>query len=67
MEGVPYFSREEEAQARANAAFRRNRYNVPDIRIREDDAETSDFLGQVQHQIHVWMSKGMVSFPCFCF
>ena len=60
LEGVSYFSRAEEARARAVAVHRRNRENYPDIKINPGDTETIDFIKRVQYQVRVWMSKGMV-------
>ncbi len=60
MEGVPYFSRKEEARARATAAYRRDRNNYAEIHIKHNDFDTIEFLGRVQHEVRVWKSRGMV-------
>ena len=59
-EGVPYFSRAEEARARAIAANRRNNDNYADIFIRDDDQESIEFINRIRDKVASWQSKGMV-------
>lgn len=61
-EGVPYFSREEEAQARATAAYRRDKSNYEDIHIEEADTESIAFIGKVKDKVRVWKNQGMVRY-----
>ena len=54
LEGVPYFSREEEAAARAIAIARQDKSSVPDLTIKKDDVEALDFVRRVRKDIKVW-------------
>ncbi len=60
LEGVPYFSREEERRARANAARSRDKNDFTGIFIKDGDTESREFIQRVRHEIQVWKSKGMV-------
>ena len=60
LEGVPYFSREEEATARSLAYARRDRINVADIFIDQDDVESLEFLRRVRQEIMAWRSRKTV-------
>ena len=59
-DGVPYFSREEEARARAIAAYKSDRKNYTDISITEDDNSAIEFVTRVRREIKVWKNQGMV-------
>ena len=61
-EGVSYFSRVEEIQARANESAKRDRNNGPMIQLRANDTTSIDFIERVQHEVEVWRSLGMVGF-----
>ena len=66
LEGVPYFSRDEEARARATAAYRRNKNNYANIQIKDGDTESFHFMRRVQDEVTAWQSQGMVnSHPYF--
>ena len=61
-EGVSYFSRVEEVQARAIESAKRDRNNGPMIHLRTNDTTSINFIERVQHDIEVWRSQGMVRF-----
>ena len=57
LEGVPYFSREEETAARAIAIARQDKASVPDLKIKKDDAEALEFVRRVRDEIAVWKNR----------
>ena len=57
LEGVPYFSRDEEAAARAIAIARQDKTSVPDLTIKKDDTEALEFVRRVRQEIAVWKSR----------
>lgn len=57
LEGVPYFSREEEAASRAAEVAKRDRNNFPDIFIRDGDTESLDFIQRVRQEVTVWRNR----------
>ena len=59
-DGVPYFSREEEAQARLSANARRNKYSVTDIYIEDDDIESFEFIHRVRQDVIAWQNRSTV-------
>jgi hypothetical protein len=58
-EGVAYFSRAEEGRARVAAARRRDKTDITDIFISDEDTESLGFIRRVRHEVRVWKSKGM--------
>ena len=54
-EGIPYFSRQEEARARLIAAARRDKNSVADIQIAADDIDSIDFVRQVRQEVREWV------------
>ena len=54
IEGVSYFSREEESIARQIASARQNKTNVADIEIKSDDTEALEFVERVRSEIDAW-------------
>ena len=65
-DGVPYFSREEEARARTIAAYRSDRNNYTDITIKEGDTSAIEFLEGVRCDVKVWKNRGMVRLSQMC-
>lgn len=60
LEGVPYYSREEEAAARAIALARQNKASVPDLTIKKDDTEALEFVRRVRQEIDAWKKRTAV-------
>lgn len=58
-EGIPFFSREEESRARTAAASRRNKSEIKDIYIKDEDVESFEFIRGVRREIQDWKSKNM--------
>lgn len=58
LEGVPYFSRAEEAAARQLDAEQK-RTHLTDIRIR--DAEAESFMRRVRQEVFNWKNRLLVS------
>ena len=63
LEGVPYFSRKEEAQSRAAEVAKWDRNSFPDIFIRDEDTESLNFIQRVRQEITDWRNRTTVSFP----
>ena len=61
LEGVPYFSREEEAASRAAEVAKRDRNSFADIFIRDGDTESLDFIQRVRQEIIAWRNRSTVS------
>ena len=61
LEGVPYFSREEEAASRAAEAAKRDRNSFVDIFIRDGDTESLEFIQRVRQEVTAWRNRGTVS------
>ena len=61
LEGVPYFSRGEEAASRAAEVAKRDRNRFADIFIRDGDVESLDFIRRVRHEVTAWQSRSTVS------
>ena len=59
LEGVPYFSREEEATARR---LRDERAVYTDIDVDRDDLESVNFLKAVSDEIEAWKARRGVRF-----
>lgn len=57
VEGVPYYSREEESAARNTASARRNMIAVADIAIKNDDTESLKFIQRVRSEIDAWKNS----------
>lgn len=60
LEGVLYYSREEEAAARAIALARQNKASVPDLTIKKDDTEALEFVRRVRQEIDAWKKRTAV-------
>jgi len=58
--GVPYFSREEEASARSIAITRRDKNNVADIYIKQEDTESFALMRRVRKEIAEWKGRAAV-------
>ena len=65
MEGVPYFSRKEEAQSRAAEVAKWNRNSFADIFIRDGDTESLKFIQRVRQDITAWRNRSAVSSPLY--
>ena len=65
MEGVPYFSRKEEARSRAAEVAKWNRNSFADIFIRDGDTESLKFIQRVRQEITAWRDRSTVSFPLY--
>lgn len=64
LQGVPYFSREEEKTAREIAAARQNKDSVPDISIQEGDTTSFELIRRVRREVAAWKNRGTVGrFP----
>lgn len=61
LEGVPYFSRKEEAESRAAEVAKRDRNNFADIFIRDGDSESLKFIQRVRREITAWRDRKTVS------
>lgn len=61
LEGVPYFSREEEAASRAAEVAKRDRNNFADIFIRDGDTESLEFVQRVRQEVKAWRNRSTVS------
>lgn len=62
LEGVSYYSRQEEAESRRIALERQDKAAVADIQIRSDDTEALDFLQRVRTEIDTWKHRPTVRF-----
>lgn len=58
LEGVPYFSREEEAASRAAEVAKRDRNSFADIFIRDEDTESLEFIQRVRQEVTDWRNRG---------
>lgn len=54
VQGVPYFSREEELTARKSNFARQNMAGIADIDIKNDDTESLNFIQRVHLEIDAW-------------
>ena len=63
LEGVPYFSRKEEAQSRAAEVAKWNRNSFADIFIRDGDTESLKFIQRVRQEITAWRAHNTVCSP----
>ena len=63
LEGVPYFSRKEEAQSRAAEGAKWNRNSFADIFIRDEDTESLKFIQRVRQEITAWRARNTVCSP----
>lgn len=61
LEGVPYFSREEEAASRAAEVAKRDRNSFADIFIRDGDTESLEFIQRVRQEVTAWRNRSTVS------
>lgn len=61
LEGVPYFSRKEEAESRATEAAKRDRNSFSDIFIRDGDTESLQFIQRVRQEVTAWRNRSTVS------
>ena len=65
LEGVPYFSRKEEAESRAAEVAKWDRNSFKDIFIRDGDTESLKFVQRVRGEITAWRNRTTVSStPC---
>ena len=60
-EGVPFFSREEEAESRAAEVAKRDRNSFADIFIRDGDTESLEFIQRVRREVTSWRNRSTVS------
>ena len=65
MEGVPYFSRREEAESRAAEVAKRDRNRFADIFIRDGDTESLKFIQRVRQETTAWRNCSTVSSLCY--
>lgn len=61
VEGVPYFSKQEESNARKIQSARQTKTHVMDIEVSGDDTESLTFLQRVRSEIDAWQSRTDVS------
>ena len=61
LEGVPYFSRKEEAESRAAEVAKWDRNSFKDIFIRDGDTGSLNFIKRVRREITVWQNRTTVS------
>lgn len=61
LEGVPYFSRKEEAESRAAEVAKRDRNSFVDIFIRDGDTESLQFIQRVRQEVTAWRNRSTVS------
>lgn len=54
VQGVAYFSREEESAARKSTFARQHKAGVSDIDIKNDDTESLKFIQRVRSEIDAW-------------
>lgn len=54
IEGIQYFSREEEDAARRLASARQDRAKIADIGVKKDDVESIEFMERVRGEIDEW-------------
>ena len=63
--GVPYFSRQEEAQARSIATARQDKSSIEDLHVPVDDTDTVNFVQRVREEttewVKVWRIQGTVT------
>ena len=63
-EGVPYFSRQEEARARSIAAARQDKSSIDDLHIPIDDLDSIKFVQRVRKEttdwVKLWRGQGTV-------
>lgn len=57
VQGVPYYSREEESVARKTASARQNKAGVADIDIKNDDIESLKFIQRIRSEIDAWKNS----------
>lgn len=62
LQGVPYFSREEEAAARSIALARMSKSSVADIHLNPSDVESFKFLRRVRQEVFDWKLRSTVRF-----
>ncbi|KAI9675334.1 MAG: Mitochondrial beta-keto-acyl synthase [Caeruleum heppii] len=55
--GVPYLSRQEEAQARLRAVAREEGSTISDIDLKEDDHDSLDFVQRARDEITAWKGR----------
>ena len=60
VEGVPYFSRVEEVEARRLEAKRRDRAGIANIQIQDGDVATSLFMERVRWEVNDWKNDLLV-------
>ena len=65
IEGVPYYSRKEEALARQIAFARWNRNRITSIEIAEGDQESLDFVQRTRLEISAWKDLPEVWLPFY--
>ena len=61
LEGVPYLSRDEEAQARKKAAAKQDGTAFTDIQLKAEDLKSVEFVARVRQKIDVWRDREEVS------
>jgi hypothetical protein len=67
-EGLPYLSREEEAQVKADLIQRDNFSNIiSDLDVKDTDEESLQFLKSVRRDIDEWVALGdVLDFKKYC-
>lgn len=65
LEGVPYFSREEEVIARSIYLTRQRVNQEANIEIKDDDAESKAFLERARKEIDGWNNQAAVRSPLY--
>lgn len=68
IDGLPYLSREEEDQVKADLLERENFSNaISDIDVKDTDEESLQFLKAVRRDIDEWLALGDVGDSTRCF
>lgn len=62
LQGVPYFSREEEVTARSIVLARQNQAKETAIVIKDDDLESKRFIERIREEIDEWKNQRAVRF-----
>lgn len=60
IDGVSYLSRAEEATARRLEAQRQDRASITDIKIRDTDTATLQFMQRVRQEVLAWKNSLLV-------
>jgi poly(A)-specific ribonuclease len=61
--GVPYLSRQEEAEARQRASERQDRSGFVEVSLKQEDTDSLAFVRRVREEIQAWEAEVGVCEP----